>query len=918
MIVTEYSTDFFARREAGGKGYNLYLMTRAGLNVPSWIILGQEFFRLFLKEQNLEKKIDACIVQFERAEKSAFEVEKEIEDLFLNTIESGVLNRALEQAYKVLDKDSRISVRSSAGDEDSHSHSFAGQLSSFLYVEGRVETIKHIKKVWASAFSERSLVYRKENHLDFQKISVAVILQEMIDADKSGVLFTCEPIEQNISQFVISASYGVGEGMVSGAVDADTFWIESTTGHLLKSEIIDKREKMVRARSGLCHLIPNEEIQRQISCLGAHDLIALYSAGRKIQKFYRRPQDIEFAFKNEKLYLLQSRPVTSLSQNLVEYPNLWDNSNIVESYGGLTLPLSFSFALRNYKAVYVQFCEVLGVPQNIIKDMDSYLGNMLGILKGRVYYNLYNWYKLVGVLPGFKQNRQFMETMMGVNEALGDEIDKRIEPHPSWSTWSGRLRKMVTGFYFLIYHFRIQNLVDSFLKNFHRDFRFYRKLPLGQMRGDELIQIYFEVERKMLGQWKAPIINDFLCMVHFGLLRKLTQNWLKQLDDTLQNDLLAGEGGYESAEPTRRAIVLAKMALKLPSLTRLILETPVEDGLEAINQSEFKEFYIVVKKYIDDFGFRCMSEMKLEEIDLTTNPSYLFTILKNYLRGDHSALDSEDREHVLRKKAEKNLNEHLKSWRLIVYKWVLKHARKAVKNRENTRFARTRIYGIARSIFRRIGEDLARQNILTQPRDIFWITIEEVSGIYNGTLPSCNLVALIQLRKQEYSQFDKEIDARIFTRGPVYWNNQFIKEQKIEILPEGIDLKGLPCCPGIVEGVVKVIVNPTDDLCLNGEILVTPRTDPGWVPLYPSISGLLVERGSLLSHSAIVAREMGIPAIVSVPQLLQKLSTGMRIRIDGKAGTIKILDANLVRPESNAKAQVEAAINPEGFSLNTL
>ena len=223
--------------------------------------------------------------------------------------------------------------------------------------------------------------------------------------------------------------------------------------------------------------------------------------------------------------------------------------------------------------------------------------------------------------------------------------------------------------------------------------------------------------------------------------------------------------------------------------------------------------------------------------------------------------------------------------------WVLKHARKAVKNRENTRFARTRIYGIARAIFRHVGEDLAGHGIIEKPRDIFWLTIEEIFGVYNGTLPSPNLKAFIEIRKKDYEKFGEETDPRILTRGAVYWNNLFIDETQFvshHPLEDG-DLQGLPCCPGDIEGVVKVILNPGDDLTLNGEILVTARTDPGWVPLYPSISGLLVERGSLLSHSAIVAREMGIPAIVSIPGLTKKLKTGMRIKMDGKTGIIKIL-----------------------------
>jgi pyruvate,water dikinase len=285
-----------------------------------------------------------------------------------------------------------------------------------------------------------------------------------------------------------------------------------------------------------------------------------------------------------------------------------------------------------------------------------------------------------------------------------------------------------------------------------------------------------------------------------------------------------------------------------------------------------------------------MSEMKLEEIDLVTDPSYLFVCLKNYLKAASLPVEDDSREKERRAEAEKTVGTQLSVFRRMIYNWVLKHARKAVKNRENTRFARTRIYGVARTIFRTIGEDLAFIGALNHPRDIFWLTIEEVFGIYNGALPTYNLNALVEHRKNEYDKFAEEPSSRVMTRGAVYWKNSFQNEVVATEATDEYDLKGLPCSPGIVEGIVKVVIDPTDNLELNGEILVTARTDPGWVPLYPSISGLLVERGSLLSHSAIVAREMGIPAVVSVPGLIKTIKSGMRVRLDGKAGTIKILE----------------------------
>lgn len=892
MLVTPKSTLFFAKNEAGGKGFNLYLMSQAGLPVPEWVVFGKSYFNEFLQTADLKLKLQNILDRLIHHETTAVQTESDVAALFAYTPLPASLEADLDKALLNLGTDKIFSVRSSAADEDSLAHSFAGQLSSYLYVSGKEDILKYIRNCWASAFSERGLVYRLENKIDLKKISVSVVLQRMIDPDKSGVLFTCDPVAKSIDSFVVSSVYGVGEGLVSGALDADSFWLDARTGKKSREELVEKKEMMKKSTSGHCEMKPVPTNDTNCASLSEQELQALWQLGRRIHEQYHRPQDIEWAIEQGQIFILQTRPVTSLDQDLLGYPNLWDNSNIIESYGGLTAPLSFSFALRNYKAVYVQFCEVLGVPNEIIKDMDSYLSCMLGSLNGRVYYNLFNWYKLVGVLPGFKQNREFMETMMGVSEALSDEIADRIKPHPSWDTPTGKMRKAITGFNFIKYHFTIQSVVDDFLTTFYRDYDRYRSMPLKSMRGDQLIRVYMDVERNMLGRWKAPIINDFLCMVHFGLLRKLTTTWLKDLDSTIQNDLLAGEGGLESAEPMKALLRLAHQANQNEGLRRLIESTDPKDGLEALNQSPYVDFYKQALDYLDRFGFRCMSEMKLEEIDLLTDPSYLFVCLKNYLKSGNVEIHDDSHEKNLRQKAEEKISGHLWGLKKVVYFWVLKHARKAVKNRENTRFARTRIYGIARTIFQTIGEDLASLGCLEQPRDIFWLTIEEVFGIYNGTLPSYDLKAFVNLRKKDYERFSEETDPRVMTRGAVYTNNKFIKEEDLSQTTSDNgewDLKGLPCCPGVLEGVVKVIINPGDNLDLNGEILVTARTDPGWVPLYPSISGLLVERGSLLSHSAIVAREMGIPAIVSIPGLTKKLQTGMRVRIDAKAGTIKIL-----------------------------
>ena len=450
MLVRTSSTDAFARREAGGKGYNLYVMSRLGLPVPPWVVLGRSSFESFLQSSDSQADLQAALAAFAAGRQSAAEACAAIEGLILAAALPPALRADVEQACQAAAGDNGMfSVRSSAADEDSAAHSFAGQLSSFLYVAGLAEAERCLRLCWASNFSERALLYRRENHLRWDGVGVAVVFQRMVDPAVAGVLFTCDPAAKDLGAYVVSAVYGVGEGLVSGALDADTFWLAADSGALRKQALAVKTEAFRRERSGVCRREPVAPDRQRQPCLDSAALAELHRLGRALQAHYGRPQDVEWAWADGRMALLQTRPVTTRDENLTGFPNLWDNSNIVESYGGPTSPLSFTFALRNYRGVYIQFCELLGVPRSVIREMEHYLGNMLGCLNGRVYYNLYNWYKLVGVLPGFQHNRRFMETMMGVREQLSAEIADRIRPHPSWDSPRGRWRRCVTGLAFV-------------------------------------------------------------------------------------------------------------------------------------------------------------------------------------------------------------------------------------------------------------------------------------------------------------------------------------------------------------------------------------------------------------------------------------------------------------------------------------
>jgi len=897
MLVTPNSTESFAQREAGGKGLHLFQLHREGLPVPAWRVLGVRAFAAFRAANDLEPAIQKHLQRLAPNDGGSPErlkvVSVAIGQLISDAPMPPEIMCDIEAAFESLTMP--IAVRSSAAGEDSAQHSFAGQLSSFLNLSTLDTARAAVRQCWASSYSARSLAYRLQHGLPLDMpVAVAVVFQEMVACEKSGVLFTCDPVAQNNTRCVVNAVYGLGEGLVSGALDADQFVLDKATGKLLEQEIVCKETQMESAEeSGVETRAVPKDLQK-LPVLDANELNSLAQLGRKVEAFYHYPQDIEWGKRGGKFFLLQSRPITTPMGDPAGKLYVWDNSNIVESYGGITLPLTFTWARFVYGRVYVQFCEILGVPAAEIRRMDPTLRNMLGSFHGRIFYNLLNWYRLTSILPGFKYNREFMETMMGTDESLSDEIAEHIQPSGFHSKFSSKVRRFFTGLKFLWYHFRIQSFVDCFLNHFHTVYNEFRARDYSRMRADEIHGHFEDLLARLLTEWKAPIVNDYLCMVHFGLLKKLTEKWLGNIDDSLQNDLMCGNGNLESAEPTRELIRMAALANRTEGLPELLKNTSAADCHEALQQSDFTEFKARVAKYISKYGFRCMNEMKLEETDLHQDPTFLYVCLRNYLRTGELDLDKYDRrEQEIRTRAEAQVREHLGGWRYWAYRWSLKHARKAVRNRENTRFCRTRIYGVVRAMFHGIGNDFAARGILQQSEDIFFIALDELHGAMTAHLTGQDLQAVVRQRKIEYAAYESMDPAsRFITRGPVYWQNTHGLEDEVEVdgAEKSNTIQGLGCCPGVVEGVVKCVQSPRDDLDLNGEILFAPRTDPGWIPLYPSLSGLLVERGGLLSHSAIVAREMGLPTVVGLNGIGRRLRTGMRVRLDGRSGRVEILD----------------------------
>ena len=858
----------------GSKAAALSALAPVGVSIPDWFVVSPAAF-----EQSLSPDMRRAL--------SATSPTTAIGEILADIQPSGQIMQAVYAAYDdIAPEGARVAVRSSAIEEDGLQYSFAGQLESFLDVE-RETLVQHIVKVWQSAFAPRVIAYRRQKGLAAVPRAPAVLIQRMVDARFAGVAFTADPVSGRRAVTLINVVAGTADKLVSGEVDSDSYRIDNRS-----HEIEYPRHPLTSSLK--------EEHVRDIQRLA-----------QTCSEIFERPQDIEWALEGAQIQLLQSRPITTLD-HLADpdgRARLWDNSNIVESYGGITSPLTYSFARGAYEAVYCEFARLLGMSDRRLQRHRHLYANMLGYIQGRVYYNLLNWYRALALLPGFSMNRKFMEQMMGVSEGLPEEIVAELD-QASLGARIGDGFQLVRALFGLWSNFvrlpartrRFHQRLDSALSNPER---------LQQMRLDELGDHYRDLEQRLLLHWDAPLINDLFAMIFHGLLRALVQKWC---DAPLDNDLLCAQGGVVSAEPAKRIGRLAGIAAGDLQL-QAVLQTAADSNSVAIDASRFDlwpEFKAEFEDYLERFGDRCLEELKLESNTIGDDPRLLFATVAGLAQHITPAQVSPGENPAQAARyAEIRVREVLqrRPLRRFLFAWILKTARRLVRERENLRFERTRVFGRVRRIVLEMGKRLAAANRIEHARDVFYLEIDELLGLIEGTATTTRLTDLVALRKRNEEDFRNAPapQDRFQTFGAVQVCNSYQGAESAPISVSGNTLRGTGTCPGIVEGVVRCIDDPKQARIDPGEILVTLHTDPGWVMLFAGASGVLVERGSLLSHTAIVTRELGIPSVVALPGLTGWLKDGDRVRFDGASGLVERLEKNKSAAADNTQPALETA-----------
>ncbi|WP_327113737.1 phosphoenolpyruvate synthase [Nocardia sp. NBC_01730] len=888
QVLGSWSDNATISAIGGGKAGGLHRLHRGGFRVPDWTALGTDVCARFLAASPSTNVIDVTsAVDLDSALTAAEAMRAAIGATPLPS----EIRALIAEAYDRLGA-GPIAVRSSVAAEDGAEHSYAGQFDTFLNVHGLDAVLDRVRACWASAFSERSVRYAFADGKP-RAVATAVVLQRLIAARASGVAFTANPISGASDELVISAVYGLGEGLVSGAVDADSVVVDKSSGAVLETVVGDK-DRFYAPTDGQGLVVTEVDEPRRVEpTLSEAEIAEVTTLGRRVEETFGAPQDIEWAIDEDGLWLLQSRPITTavgvpdgaiLRGAGEDVPDaeqrIWDNSNIIESFSGVTSPLTYTTAADIYGRVYHGYAKSLRVPREQLRQTESWTSVLLGYFHGRVYYNLLHWYRMVGIAPGYPLNRKVLEAALGVDESLTDDIAKSLHPFTFRTPFAEARSRAITTVTYLRRLFGIDEMVERFMTDFYRVYDEYDTLDYTALSGEQAYAAYRRVDRDLVERWGPLMVLDAILLTCTGLMYLLTKLFLPKAPEWFLYAVVGPGADVESAEPARAMQAMAELVRADPDLTIVVNSMKPEQIYPAL--SAHPEFRTRVDEYIDRYGYRSLDELKLETPDLREDPASLFVMLRSALpaaplsRGDD---------------AEEYLDAHLGGIRRRIYERLRGKVSRCAAHRERLRFCRTRAFGMVKRMIRVMGRDLAERGVIDEFSDVFHLTVQELRGSFEGADTS-GLRGLVVARKaQRARDSGLAAPARFVTVGSTFGRAELASQGWVPITDTpaaeaGTVLTGTPSGAGVAEGTAIVVDEPRD---VAGGILVAYRTDPGWVAALPSAAALVIERGSPLTHVAIVARELGVPTVVQVKDVTKKIRTSTKIRVDGTNGTVTVL-----------------------------
>lgn len=860
----------------GGKACNLGRMIAAGLPAPSGFCVTTRAFDLFLascpRRTDLSRLLAKCSGdQLGRIGDLSREIRSCLEEVQVPE----VVKDAALSAWRELGEKRSFAVRSSATVEDAAGMSFAGQFETILNVRGAGVLLAAIKTCWLSIFSKRALFYLARQRTPAEKVKMAVLVQEMIEADHAGVVFTADPLTGATDRFVVECVSGLGEGLVQGTVQPKRMLVEKRTGRALASS--------------------------ENGPLSPASLKELCDLTHRTENLFGSPQDIEWAQRDGEMFLLQSRPITTKAKvRTWEDRQVWTNLNTGEVVPDVVTPMTWS--------MMQSLLEVVGSTFRLL-GADMMRAPLAGLVAGRLYFNANT--VLAAVKPFsclldyflVKGSPDFFQALGGFSMEAYRQGPLAIAPEdlPDLGfRWPKYILSWPRIFYDVITHSSRRG-GRAWLAHFKQQTDELDRLDLMALSTPELTQLGVQA---IGGVFKK---TDVFYLATQGavlpVFQKACSDWLGEPGLALR--LFAALGGLPVAEAG-----LALWRLALLAHAHRDTETAVSSAnnwpevrARLCRTEPGRKFLAAWDNFLAEHGHHCRGEFELSNARWCETPDYILGLVRGYLRsmGQSDPLENqrrlaEEREH-LSVQCRAQLTNPIKRW---IFSHSLRRVQQLTVFREQLKNLGIRRFAFARRVLLVLGQRLHEQGSLSCRDDIFFLEGAELEPVATGGA-SVDWRGRIELRRREYER-------NLEFSPPQIVNGRF--DPNAGGLPAANAgatlLAGIAVSPGMATGPARVILRTDDhEQVLPGEILVAPFTDPAWSPYFITAAGLVMEQGGILSHGSIVAREYGLPAVTNVASATRVIRTGDLVQVDGIRGCVSILK----RLAENSTAEIPSTTN---------
>ncbi|MDA1806896.1 phosphoenolpyruvate synthase [Bacillus cereus group sp. BY32LC] len=849
----------------GGKGFNLGALSNIqGIQVPEGFCVTTVGYEKAIEQNEELQTLLQQLTKLKREDRAQIgEMSKEIREVIMAVQIPSDVVEAVAHYLSRFGNEHAYAVRSSATAEDLPYASFAGQQDTYLNIIGKEAILQHVRKCWASLFTERAVMYRMKNGFEHNQVSICVVVQKMVFPEASGILFTADPVTSNRKVLSIDASFGLGEALVSGLVSADNYKVKE--GEITEAMIATKKVAIYALKEGGTETKQIDPAQQKIQTLSEQQILQLAQIGRQIEAYFGCPQDIEWCLARNTFYIVQSRPITTL------YPIPEENdgeNHVYISVGHQQMmtdamkPLGLSFFLLTTNApmrkaggrLFVDATQRLASPAS-----RDYLINTLGKSDPLIRDALTTVVErdnFITLLPDEETEKSASKSKPPVSS------QPEIENDPA--------------------------IVTELIKNSEASLEELKESMQLKSGVDVLDFILEDIQ-----QLKKVLFNPQSIAVIMAGMNAST--WINEKMEQWLGEKNAADTLSQSVQNN----ITSEMGLALMEVADVI--RPYEEViayLQHVENDSFLDEFVQFKggekareaidAFLNKYGMRCSGEIDITKTRWSEKPTTIIPMILNNIRdfeyGASKRKFEEGLQEALKKEEELvDRLQHLPDGKQKVEetKRMIRNIRNFIGYREYPKYGMINRYFIYKQALLKEAEQLVQSGVIHEVDDIYYLTFEELHEVVRTKKLNYDL---IHKQKSDYKLYEKLTPPRIMTSDGEIITGKYKREN----IPADA-IAGLPVSSGVVEGRARVILNMEEANLEEGDILVTAFTDPGWTPLFVSIKGLVTEVGGLMTHGAVIAREYGLPAVVGVENATKLIKDGQRIRVHGTEGYIEVL-----------------------------